>query len=76
MALAEWSNSGETMDYIGEWHTHPESDPRPSALDLDEWRKICHRRNDTMVFLIQGTLHQWVGVGLGHAIKVSSGTDA
>jgi integrative and conjugative element protein (TIGR02256 family) len=72
IALAEWSNSGEMIDYLGEWHTHPESDPLPSTLDLEEWRKICSRRKDPMVFLIQGTLSQWVGIGLGHAIKVSS----
>jgi integrative and conjugative element protein (TIGR02256 family) len=63
------------MDYIGEWHTHPENDPQPSTLDLDEWCKICSRREDPMVFLIQGTLRQWVGVGLGDATKASSEAD-
>jgi integrative and conjugative element protein (TIGR02256 family) len=72
IALAAWSNSGETIDYLGEWHTHPESDPRPSTLDLAEWRKICARRKEPMLFLIQGTGRQWVGVGFGHAIKVSN----
>jgi integrative and conjugative element protein (TIGR02256 family) len=71
IAFAEWSNSGETMDYLGEWHTHPESDPRPSTLDLNEWRKISTRRQEPMVFLIQGTRGRWVGVGLGRTIEVS-----
>jgi integrative and conjugative element protein (TIGR02256 family) len=69
--MAKWRISDETMDYIGEWHTHPESNPQPSTLDLDEWRKICARRQDPMVFLIQGTVRHWLGVGQGRAIRVA-----
>jgi integrative and conjugative element protein (TIGR02256 family) len=72
IALSEWTKSCETMDYIGEWHTHPEGYPQPSTLDLHEWRKICASRKQPMVFLIQGTLDKWVGVGLGRAIAVST----
>ncbi len=57
------------MDYIGEWHTHPETEPTPSSIDKREWRKICHTKNEPMVFLIAGTRNVlWVGVGLGTAL--------
>lgn len=70
-ALLEWSRSRETMDYVGEWHTHPEAHPQPSSLDMQEWRKICKRRRELMVFIIQGTISSWVGVGMDQAIKVA-----
>jgi integrative and conjugative element protein (TIGR02256 family) len=72
IALSQWAKTQETMDYIGEWHTHPEDRPQPSALDLQEWRQICRRRNEPMVFMIQGILGRWIGVGLGRNIKVSA----
>lgn len=75
IALSEWTKSGETMDYIGEWHTHPQSQPQPSTLDLSEWRNICTRRKEAMVFVIQGTLGTWVGVGFGRAIRESTPGD-
>lgn len=25
--------------YLGRWHTHPEPDPTPSAIDLADWRR-------------------------------------
>lgn len=74
IALSEWGKHQETMDYVGEWHTHPEDYPKPSALDLQEWRQICQRRQEPMVFMIQGILGRWVGVGLGHGIEVSAPT--
>ena len=69
IARTEWERSGETMDYIGEWHTHPESNPKPSSLDFCEWLMICKRRTDPMVFLIQGIRGIWVGVGVGRLMQ-------
>lgn len=34
-----WSRSGGRSVYLGEWHTHPEPDPRPSSVDLGDWRR-------------------------------------
>jgi integrative and conjugative element protein (TIGR02256 family) len=59
----EWEKSQETMDYLGEWHTHPENNPRPSALDLREWRQISKRRGEPMMFIIVGIMEWWVGIG-------------
>lgn len=66
IAIRQWNLSGNTMDYVGEWHTHPEQDPTPSALDLSEWRKICSARQTQMVFLITGwTGTLWLGIDEG-----------
>ncbi|AST88505.1 hypothetical protein HI806_21470 (plasmid) [Ralstonia solanacearum] len=70
IALEQWKAERETMDYIGEWHTHPESEPTPSSIDKREWRRICNARNEPMVFLIAGTRNVlWIGVGRGDALR-------
>lgn len=60
-----WKQSGGYLDYLGEWHTHPETVPTPSALDLMEWRKICITTNEPMIFLIVGQAGHWCGIGEG-----------
>lgn len=35
----EWTESGGKMNYIGEWHSHPENHPSPSSLDIREWKR-------------------------------------
>lgn len=75
-ALSKWRLSGSTLDYIGEWHTHPETDPTPSSLDFSEWEKICGARKINMVFLVSGwTGNFWLGVGRGqHIVKADEVT--
>lgn len=64
-AHARWRESGGTMDYVGEWHTHPELNPSPSAIDRHGWERICSSRKAPMVFIIAGTLdRQWIGLGV------------
>ena len=64
IAIARWKDSAHCMDYLGEWHTHPELDPSPSSLDKSEWKKIAEHANQPMVFLIAGTEYDfWLGVG-------------
>jgi integrative and conjugative element protein (TIGR02256 family) len=36
---SEWEKTRKTNYYLGFWHTHPESTPKPSELDIDEWKK-------------------------------------
>jgi integrative and conjugative element protein (TIGR02256 family) len=63
-ALALWHRSGGVVDYMGEWHSHPEPEPSPSRLDLSEWRAICAYQLKPMVFVIAGTRTSlWTGVG-------------
>lgn len=52
-----WHKSGGTRNYLGEWHTHPEDDPSPSAVDLRNWHRIvkaAHYEQDTLIFVIVG----------------------
>jgi integrative and conjugative element protein (TIGR02256 family) len=39
-AVQAWEQAGNTIDYVGEWHTHPQRVPTPSPLDRKEWRKL------------------------------------
>ncbi len=51
-----WSESGGTCTYLGEWHTHPESEPTPSGVDWREWeRKVwADQFSDSLFFVIVG----------------------
>lgn len=65
IAMERWRLSGGKLDYIGEWHTHPEKTPTPSSIDLREWRKIAGR-SVPMLFLILGNVGDpWISTGLG-----------
>jgi integrative and conjugative element protein (TIGR02256 family) len=64
VATRRWKQSGETMDYVGEWHTHPEDNPSPSNVDLQHWREIARAASRPMVFLIVGRQSNWYGAGL------------
>lgn len=59
-----WTTSRGAVNYLGEWHTHPEDDPSPSSLDLRSWRSLareCQYEGDELFFLIVGltTLRAW-----------------
>jgi len=62
-----WSRSGGCSVYLGEWHTHPEPDPHPSSIDLDDWRRRL-REDDVeaacLFFIIVGQeqVAAWEGV--------------
>jgi integrative and conjugative element protein (TIGR02256 family) len=65
-ALARWHRSGGTCTYLGSWHTHPESDPKPSRTDIDDWQHALARdrfEGDSLFFAIVGTasLRVWQG---------------
>lgn len=69
-ALVAWQESGGVVDYIGEWHSHPERHPSPSSIDIREWKSICLFQRKPMVFLIAGTFApSWVGVGDNNDIR-------
>src|SRR5690348_10290771 len=36
-ADSAWQSSGGAHQYVGEWHSHPESMPRPSLIDRASW---------------------------------------
>lgn len=61
--IKKWygESKGE-VNCLGEWHTHPESYPRPSSIDKNGWRIFNQsRQGQKAIFLIAGTLDVWVG---------------
>lgn len=61
-----WKNSNGTINYLGEWHTHPENEPFPSLVDRIDWQKkvtFDKYDSDTLFFLIVGirTINVWQG---------------
>jgi integrative and conjugative element protein (TIGR02256 family) len=54
-ADSAWRASGRTINFVGEWHTHPEDHPRPSNVDRNTWLEQMRRRNpNPLFFLIAG----------------------
>jgi integrative and conjugative element protein (TIGR02256 family) len=64
VALRRWKETDQTLDYVGEWHTHPENDPTPSSTDLRYWRDIVAASARPMIFVIIGRSTNWIGAGL------------
>jgi integrative and conjugative element protein (TIGR02256 family) len=55
-ATLAWRIGGGTVDYVGEWHTHPQKVPVPSSIDRREWKKIAEQRPAaTLVVVVVGT---------------------
>lgn len=70
LATRHWRESGRTRTFVGEWHTHPESNPSPSSLDRRTWRKVA-RQNvaGSTVFLIKGYNDWWAGLATYDSLK-------
>ncbi|MBX9920972.1 MAG: Mov34/MPN/PAD-1 family protein [Mycolicibacterium frederiksbergense] len=52
-----WDTYDHARNYLGEWHTHPEDDPTPSALDVEQWCMLARTatfEQDVLYFLIVG----------------------
>jgi integrative and conjugative element protein (TIGR02256 family) len=52
-----WTESKQTMQYLGEWHTHPEAHPAPSTIDWDDWENILRKASfgsESLYFVIVG----------------------
>jgi integrative and conjugative element protein (TIGR02256 family) len=52
-----WERSDGQVNYLGEWHTHPQDDPEPSSHDRAEWRrlvKIQTYEQSSLFFVIVG----------------------
>ncbi|MGE7713240.1 Mov34/MPN/PAD-1 family protein [Priestia megaterium] len=68
-----WKKSDGTCNYLGEWHTHPEEHPTPSAHDKNEWKKILKHTvcdSDKLFFIIIGTKSISVWVGFKNDLKI------
>lgn len=51
IALARWAATQGKIRYLGEWHTHPEDNPRPSGFDRSEWNHLTAKRLDNRPLL-------------------------
>ncbi|QXH48130.1 Mov34/MPN/PAD-1 family protein [Pseudomonas xanthosomatis] len=54
-ASEAWATSGGRIDYIGDWHTHPQSVPTPSSKDYLEWKKLTASMQAPHLLVIVGT---------------------
>lgn len=68
-AIRAWRRFGRKLDYVGEWHTHPERNPSPSPIDQMEWAKLMRTRNSDLVFMILGISGVWLGVSHRGVVK-------
>lgn len=62
----EWEDSGHRRTYFGEWHTHPESRPTPSPMDLKSWREKLLNTSMVvphLIFIIVGQVDTGVWAG-------------
>jgi len=56
-----YDQSNGHLNYLGEWHTHPVLEPKPSKLDIREWEKIVTLREPLIsLFIIVGQIDFWV----------------
>lgn len=44
LAEQAWRQGEKQIDYLGEWHTHPQRVPTPSFIDRQEWGKLTLQR--------------------------------
>lgn len=57
------------IQYLGEWHTHPQRYAKPSFTDHREWRKTCeHFEDQPVLFFIAGIHGDWIGVQQGKTL--------
>lgn len=61
-ALREWKASGHTVDWVGEWHTHPGGTAEPSSIDRRTWIELVRHTAKPMTFLIFDDQHLFVGL--------------
>jgi integrative and conjugative element protein (TIGR02256 family) len=61
-ATKAWIQSGFTLDWVGEWHTHPQMHPVPSSIDMATWREQVKRRRRAMTYIVIGSANYWVGL--------------
>lgn len=70
-----WRTSNGTCTYLGEWHTHPEPIPTPSAVDWSDWQRrlVSDQYSEPIFFVIVGTKHTsaWEGRRDGGIVPLS-----
>lgn len=68
-----WEESNGERIYLGEWHSHPVSDPSPSRRDRqmirNMFRDTKNREVDFLLLIIVGLDENWVGIENGRKLK-------
>ncbi|PTQ86790.1 Mov34/MPN/PAD-1 family protein [Agitococcus lubricus] len=52
------------IQYLGEWHTHPQLEATPSSTDYQEWARttqLSRFRYTQLIFFIAGIKSDWLG---------------
>ncbi|MBM5573167.1 Mov34/MPN/PAD-1 family protein [Deefgea sp. CFH1-16] len=62
-----FAQSSGTLQYLGEWHTHPEDQPSPSAKDLSSWRRHLVD-SEQMLLVIVGREEIWAAKKIADTI--------
>lgn len=61
--------SNGVIQYIGEWHTHPQKIAKPSLTDCVAWLQTCkYFSNVVLIFYIVGNERDWMGVLMNNQI--------
>jgi integrative and conjugative element protein (TIGR02256 family) len=66
----EVANSGGTLRYVGEWHTHPQIKPYPSPTDFRSLAEIAQSSEDFVLMLIVGAIKFKLEKFLDHHISI------
>lgn len=62
IATQLWKSSHRTIDWLGEWHSHPEPYPSPSPRDETTWLDQSAKNALAMVYLIEGYEGEFLGL--------------
>lgn len=54
-----FERSSGALQYLGEWHTHPEDYPSPSTTDQNSWKRHLASNNEPVILLIIGRKKIW-----------------
>ncbi len=58
----KWLKSNKQIDYVGEWHTHPQTTAIPSIIDKTNWgKKFAGQKDKKMIGIILGMKNDWYG---------------
>lgn len=72
IANEHWIRSDGEINYLGEWHTHPEALPQPSKIDLKEWQLKVTEHAVPLVFMIKGFDKSYCGLQIeNHLLRLS-----
>ncbi|MFC6308186.1 hypothetical protein E2553_38310 [Paraburkholderia dipogonis] len=63
-AIELWKASRREVGYLGEWHSHPETCPSPSRVDVKQWQQHSRETSDEspLLAVIIGTEQLYVAL--------------